>query len=715
MAQQPTTQNKPNDDINLRQIFDALDSHKYKIISAVTIGAILGALYSLSSAPVYRADAIVEIKTGNQNQILNQINNIIAPMSSPTETEIDLIRSRLVIGKTVEDLNLDLRIEPQYTPIIGNVLNNLSRNSKPAITISMLTTPEGWLNKKLNLQVIDKSRYVLSGPDGNEIEGKVGTPLQDKSGLTIQVDQILADEGQKFAVTKYSQLRAIQNITSNLAINSKGQTSPMLGLYYTGTEPKQIQLVLNSILDNYVNQNRNRDIQSAASGLAFINEELPRLKEALQVAEKRLNEYRVRSGTLDIPAEAQGSLSSLMDIETQITTLKTEEAGLTELFTKEHPTYKAVLDRLAVLEKARSRVNQQISAFPNTQQEVIRLTGDLDITQATYVQLLSRKQELNILKASSQGNVRVIDYAVTAEEPIKPRKSLMVLLAALAGGLLTSAWYVTKTMMRETINSKEDLDNMGIHTFATIPLSISQQKRDLSSSKTGKGKRGLASNYLLAQNNPTDMAVEAIRALRSNIYFSTLKSKNNIIMISGANPDAGKSFTSANLAAVMAQSDKRVLLIDADMRKGYLHDLLNMSGSTGLAEVLADSKQLFTAIQPTNISGLDFLARGETPNNPSELLLGDSFKDILKLAGEQYDFVIMDTPPVLAVSDATVIGQFAGTTLLVIRADNTTPKELENCIVSFTGSNIEPAGVVLNGVQYSARINQAYEAYTSNK
>ena len=183
-------------------------------------------------------------------------------------------------------------------------------------------------------------------------------------------------------------------------------------------------------------------------------------------------------------------------------------------------------------------------------------------------------------------------------------------------------------------------------------------------------------------------------------------------MISGANPDAGKSFTSANLAAVMAQSDKRVLLIDADMRKGYLHDLLNMSGSTGLAEVLADSKQLFTAIQPTNISGLDFLARGETPNNPSELLLGDSFKDILKLAGEQYDFVIMDTPPVLAVSDATVIGQFAGTTLLVIRADNTTPKELENCIVSFTGSNIEPAGVVLNGVQYSARINQAYEAYT---
>ena len=714
MAKQPTNP-KNNNEINLRQLTDAVASKKKTILSIAVVGALLGLAYGISTDSEYRADAKLEIDTSNRNQVLNEISNMMSgsPNASPADAEIDLITSRLVLGKTVDDLHLDTAIEPQYTPIVGSLLHKLNRSADPELSLNTLDVPKNWLNKEFFIKIIDNNTYSITSPDDNTSEGKVGQLLKINNGVSVQIDQLLAEPGQKFAITQYSRLAAIQNINKNLSISTRS-TSPIINMFYRGNDPENIQLILDSIINNYIHQNKNRNIQVAASGLAFISEELPRLKESLQDAERKLNDYRTRSGSVDIPTEAQNALRSLSDIESQITTLKTEEAGLAELYTKEHPSYKAVLDRISVLERTRNRVNQQIAAFPNTQQEVIRLTRDVDINQATYVQLLARQQELNILKASAQGNVRVIDEAAASEKPVNMGKGLLAIIAGLGTGILASAWFMLQSLLRQTISSREDLEAMGLNTFATIPLSLAQQKRNSLTNKTKQVKTSSA-NYLLANDNPTDMAVEAIRALRSNIYFSTLKAKNNIVMISGATPEVGKSFTSVNLSAVMAQSDKRILLIDADMRKGYLHKILNLNDGKGLSEVLADSIQLFSAIQPTSIPGLDFLSRGSVPNNPSELLLGEHFKEILKQAREQYDFVIIDTPPALVVTDASIIGQEAGSTLLVARADKTSPQELENCLVRLAGSNIDPTGIILNGVHYSAKESHAYEVYSNSK
>ena len=339
----------------------------------------------------------------------------------------------------------------------------------------------------------------------------------------------------------------------------------------------------------------------------------------------------------------------------------------------------------------------KISAVGET--EVLQITVEHEdaVLAQQIANSLVKVSPPTIIRVIKAGSAEVIDTAKTPDKPVKPVVWQYVLLGAFLGLIFAVAIIFLRDFFDNTFKTEDDVRNaLDLPVITSLPEIA---------------KDGVK---IITGETPFDYR-EAFKVLRTKIQFSAVDGKMKKIAVTSSGPSEGKTTVAINLALSIAEAGQRVLLIDADMRKGYLHDLLNMSGSTGLAEVLADSKQLFTAIQPTNISGLDFLARGETPNNPSELLLGDSFKDILKLAGEQYDFVIMDTPPVLAVSDATVIGQFAGTTLLVIRADNTTPKELENCIVSFTGSNIEPAGVVLNGVQYSARINQAYEAYTSNK
>ena len=711
MAKQHPTPSQNHDtggEIDLSQQLRNLMTHKYPIALAVLLGGLLGGIYSFTSTPVYRADGMVELET-KQNQILTEINSLFSNEPSPSEAEIELIQSRLVIGKTVDDLQLDQSVAPKYFPLFGQMLHNLSSNVDPELKLQTFEVQPEWLNQPITLTTIDNKSYKLELPDDSTIDGLVGHPLKINPQTTIQVNQILADDGQEFVLLKNSKLAAIDQVKNNLSVISQGKTSPIINLGYTGIDPEKISIILNSIIDNYVSQNRNRDVQMAANGLAFISEELPRLKNALEEAENQLNEYRKKSGSLDIPIEAKGALESLVDIESQITTLKTEEAGLAELYTREHPAYKAVIDKLAVLENAKNRINRQIADLPNTQQEVIRLTRDVETNQTTYMQLLGKQQELNIMKASAQGTVRVVDRAATAEIPVAPRKKMIILLAALTAGVLAAAWFLLRSATRPRITNPEEIEAMGLDVTAIIPLSKTQQKHDA----IGKKLKSLSnrSSYLLAAEEPTDMAIEAIRSLRTNIYFSMMETANNVLMITGATPEAGKSFISANLATVMAQSNKKILLIDCDMRRGYLNQLLNVQPEQGLADILSGNLAPEQAVQSTTIGNLNLISHGSLPDNPSELLMDHRLTQLFEWAKKEYDYIILDTPPVLSVTDAGIIGQHAGSTLLVAYYNKTTLREIDSSVNRLAQSNFNINGVVFNGIAREAQDAYGYYAY----
>lgn len=702
-------------EIDVGQQLRNLLQYKYPIAVAILAGGLLGALYSLAATPVYRADAMLEIET-KQNQILTEINSIFSPGNSNLsfDAELELVQSRLVLGKTVDDLQLAQTVTPKYFPVIGRLVHNLSNNTEPELKIHTFEVEQDWLNEPFVLTAQSNKLYTVELPDGRTLSGKVGQPLKLGAQTTLQVNQILADNGQRFTLVKHSKLSAIENLKQNLTVSSKGKTSPIINLAYKGTEPDKITKILNSIADNYVTQNINRDVQVAASGLAFISDELPRLKTTLQEAENKLNEYRRKSGSLDIPVESKGALESLVNIETQITNLRTEEAGLAELYTREHPAYKAVLDKLAVLENAKGRINRQIAELPNTQQEVIRLTRDVETNQTTYTQLLSKQQELNIMKASAQGNVWIVDYADKPEEPVAPRKAVVTLLSALAAGTLTAAWFLMRSALRRGIAKPEEIEALGLDVAAIIPLSKAQSKRDALRRKI-KSLSGKRAGYLLGVEAPTDAAVEALRALRTNIYFSTASAQNNILMITGTAPNVGKSFVAANLAAVMAQSGKKVLLIDADMRKGYLDELFSSGSEKGLSDILEGTLSPGQAVQETDIPNLSFLGHGPLPENPSELLLDGRLAALLGRACQRYDYVIIDTPPVLSVTDANIVGQQAGTTLLVARHNATSARELDIGANRLSQSNIKVSGVILNAMHSEGRSGYGYYAAYTRK
>ena len=715
----PSPMNFSDDEIDLMQVFGVLWFQKWKIIAIAVLITALGVGYAITSTPIYQANGMVEF-VNSKNQVLGDLSDVVGGIQkTPADSEVDMIKSRRVLGKTVRDLNLHIDIVPDISRwaklkhFLSRTENPSMNNNmmQPEVVVAKLRLPEYLYDKSFKLRVLSPTTFSLMTPTKQNYTGKVGVPLKIGQDGELIVEKIVAEPNQEFDLTHYSDLTSIENINKNLSVAPKSKNSPMIGLTLNGTNPTLIQTILNQIMQNYAAENRNKDIQAASNGLRFIDEELPRLKNVLQEAENALNAYRAQSGSIDVPQEAKGVLENLNKIEMQLVDLRTEQAVLNEVYTREHPSQKALQDKIQILNESKAKLNNQITKMPSMQQDIIRLTRNVEINQGIYVQLLSKQQELNILKASSEGNVRIIDSAATPPKPIKPKKLIIVLLAGMIGLLFGSGFYLIKSFINQGIHDEDEIEALGLDVIVSIPISHSQQKRDSALKRFSK-KKYVRSNSMLVLKDPTDIAVEALRALRTNLFFSSMSAVNKVIMISGATPEVGKSFVAANLAVLMAQAGKKVLLIDGDMRKGYMHHLLSMPSSEGFAEILASSDTQYTHnIWKTNLAGLHFVSGGNTPKNPSELLLNKKIEKFLVWADAHYDYVVLDTPPILAVTDAAVMGQYAGIRLLVSRFGRTSWQELDACVSRFEASNVRINGVILNGVERSAKNYYSYDDY----
>ena len=635
--------------------------------------------------------------------------------ATKSDAEINLARSRMVLGKAVEELNTDQVVAYKSIPILS-WFGKKDITAENALKLNVFTVPVELENVPVTLRYHGNKKYTLTIPEnrnGSEksIEGEFGK-LLTLQGLLLNITAIDAEKGQEFTLIKQSQLTAIEEIKTNLSVGDVGKDTGILAFNYTGVDKDKIKAILNSVIKSYENQDKEYGILSAGRSLEFIEKQLPVTKDSLKDAEDKLNEFRHKNATLDLSLEAQSVVQNLTKIESELTSIDTKEAEVSELFTKEHPNYQALIEKKKVLQKAKEELVKRISAMPQLQQDVIRLTREVEIQQQVYMQLLNKQQEFSILKASNAGRVRIVDAAMTLEEPIKPKKPLIMLLLTVALASLTSLYYVITSLFNRGINSTDAFDNFGVDVLASIPLSLVQKNKDGLFVKTSK-KKNARTDFLLAQNLPTDPAVEAIRALRTSVYFTLMEARNNVLMISGATSGVGKSFVSINLAVVMAQSAKKVLLVDSDMRKGYVHEMLHQSIGSGLSDALSGSVSLSEVIRTTEIEGLDFVSRGEVPVNPAELLMKANLKVLLEEVSGRYDYVILDAPPIMAVTDAAILGQQAGTSLIVARYGLTTEHDIENCIVRFANSNVVVKGAILNGVEKTANNYYAYEAYNS--
>ncbi|HDR2835630.1 TPA: polysaccharide biosynthesis tyrosine autokinase [Enterobacter mori] len=695
------------EDIDIVQILKVLFYSKVWIAATTILFIIMGIIIANISTPVYRSDALIQVEKNSSLSILNKLSTMLPEGSGvSSESEVSILKSRLVMGKTVRDLKLDIVAREKTYPVANATLQRLLGHEPATLDIAYLSVPDKWMNTPLNLDIAVSGDFALHVGDA-VVKGKVGVPVQ-ASGIELLIASAKLTESTAFIVTKRNEYSVIEEIKERISIDTKSGGNGMLHLSMIGPDPVTISQILDSIAQNYLAQDVERKSAEASKSLAFLNKQLLQIKSNLVNAESKLNEFRKNNESVDLSLEAKFILDNVVSIDTQLNELTFKEAEISKLYKRTHPAYKALSEKKAILVAEKEKLNQRISAMPSTQQEILSMTRDVQMGNDIYMILLNKQHELNISKASTLGNVRIIDHAVTQQKPVKPKKILIVLLSALMGFLFSSGVILIRNMLIKGIRQPAELERRGIPVLAVVPLAPELTKR-----RRCRAIPTYQSDELLAKSTPTSLAVEALRGLRTSLHFAMLKSDNKILMISGTSPGVGKSFVSSNLAVLMAQAGTRVLLIDCDLRRGYLHRVFSAAeNGAGLADYLSQDVNISTVIQHTEYPEVDFIGRGRMTNNPAELFMSEKFKTLLTSCSTQYDVIIIDTPPILSVTDAAIVGRYASTSLMVVRFEQNSLKEVEAGLRRFDQNGIAIQGTIFNGVEKRAAEPYTYGDYS---
>ena len=733
-SQRPT-QGIQDDEIDLLALIGSLLERKFTIIGITALFCILGVAYALIATPIYRADAIVQVE--EKKASLPGMDDLSEALGgeSGSNTEIELIRSRRVVSAAVDKLRLDIVVEPVYFPVVGEAV---ARRNKSAISndeiggvagylrstwgillrmpfsrfegqdgvrfawggekvdIQRLVVPPYAVGEQLTLIAGKDETYSLYGPDDELVlTGKVGRTTEE-TGYEIYVETLTAKPGTLFEVFKKKYLGTVIDYQKALSISERGKDSGILSLAYENKHPHLAQEFLEVVSEAYVRQNVERQSAEAAKSLEFLRDQLPGLKKDLEEAERKLNDYQVEAGSVNITAEAEVLLNQVVEIESKIAELQLEKSEIDRRFTTDHPQYIAWQEQMAELKSRKADLDKRVRNLPQTQQDVLSLRRDLEVGTEIYTQMLNNIQELDIVRAGTVGNVRIVDEAVVnTQNPVKPKKALIVVIATLLGGFIGVAYVLIRNALNRGVENSDDIEALGLPVYASIPESDNQRKFD----SRVRSRHLHHPEGLLTWNDPTDIAVESLRSLRTSLHFAMLEAKNNVIVVSGPSPGVGKSFITGNLAAVIAQTGQRVLVMDTDLRRGYLHKMFDIDGKVGLSDILGKRAEVSEAIQQTRVSNLHVLPRGKAPPNPSELLMREEFTELMEQLNNEFDLVLVDTPPIMAVTDATIVAQHAGVSMLVVRFGKNPVKEIDLCRRRCEQNGINIKGVILNAVE----------------
>ncbi len=719
------------DDIDLRALMGVASDHKWLILVGTALFFLAGVLYVLTATPSYQANALVQVERGRPNgagQSPETPLALVAPPTSQAATEIPLLTSRTLFSDAVKALELDIRIAPQRFPFLGDLIARNYSPDRPGevapawlglsrygwggerLHIERLDVPAALLNQPLVLVAGGAGRYTLLDEDGEVLlRGRVGQTAKG-GGLEVVVDTLRANAGTRFDVLRLSPLAAISELADNIEATEQGRDSGIVAVSYRNTDPVVAAQVLDHITSAYVRSNVRRNSAEAERSLKFVNEQLPKVRAELARAQAALNKFQSQVGTVNIDMSTQALLNQTVAINASLQQLQTQQPEIARRFTPAHPAYKALQKQIGQLQAEKGQLQARMNRLPDIQQGLFRLTRDVEVTNRTYTNLLDQAQQLDIARASAIGNVRVIDRpSADLAGLVWPKKIPVILGATALGALLMIAFVYLRQLFNRGFENPEDIERLGLPVYASILES--PQERAIASRQRRRHSRD-ARPQLLALNAPSDIAMEALRYLRTSLHFARIEPENKLLMIAGPSSGVGKTFVCSNLAVAVAQAGQRVVLVDADMRRGTLHQVLGVRATEGLSELISRQITLETAVRKVaGADNLSFISRGAPPPNPSELLMHPDFGKLLDTLAAEYDLVIIDTPPVLAVTDAAVIGQHVGTTLLVVRAGLNQAREIALAKQRLEQSGVDIQGAIVNGMQKRSSYHYAYGDY----
>ncbi len=704
------------EEIDLREYLNVIIEAKWLVLGVIAAVFVAALIYTVSATPIFRSDVLLQIE--DTRPTISGLDDISTALTGevPAVTEIEIIRSRSVIGAAIDSLGLAILAEPEYFPIFGAGSARKHKSNEglanpvwalgayawggERINVQRLEVPREHEGKTLRLVAGEGGHYEISGPDNkllvSGITGQLAETGQDeKKKIKVFIAELFARPGTRFKLIKFSRVRIIQSMQKKLIVKEKGKKSGILEMTLEGEDAKLTTDIVNSIAMVYLRQNAERKSVEAERTLKFITKQLPDLKGVLNKAETNLNSYREVSGRIDLTLETQGILEQMTELERDIQRLQLQKTKMKQLYTSNHPTILGLNKQIAGLNKEREKVNVSIKRLPKAEQKSVTLMRDVKVANELYLLLLNKSQELKVLKAGTVGNVRILDTAYVPENPVKPRKLFILTMSLFLGGMLAIlAVFIRRGLFHGVEDSNLVENKFGVPVYANIMHSHKQVQME---KKLRKSKSD--DLPVLALEAGEEMAIEALRSLRTSLQFALTKNDKNIIVFGGPSPGIGKSFISVNFAHVLADTDKKIVLVDGDMRKGHLHHYFSTQREEGLSEVLSGNLDIKKVLKKTRHKNVDLLTSGIIPPNPSELLTDDKFSELIEKLSKQYDFVIIDTPPLLAVTDAVITGRVAGIFFLILESRRHRWGEIEHSLKRMEHNGIKAQGIIMNNIK----------------
>jgi tyrosine-protein kinase Etk/Wzc len=539
----------------------------------------------------------------------------------------------------------------------------------------------------------------LSGPDGELlVRGETGKSAQG-GGVTILVNRLIARPGTRFTVVRLNEMDAINAFQLAIQVQEQGKMTGLIGVSLESKDPQRAADIANALAQSYLRQHVASKQISASKMLDFLKSEEPRLKNDLKQAEATLAKYRRQSGSIAVGEEAKAYLDGSIQYEQQIAALRLQIASLEERYGDEHPLIQVTRKQMAELEAQRDKYSNRFQDLPATEVKAVQLQRDAKVAGDIYELVLTREQELAVQKAGTGGNVNLVDAALRPGSPVKPKKLLIMAAATMLGLILGVGVVFLRRNLFKGIDDPEQIERIfHLPVYGLVPLSAEQAQLEGASGRNGESTR-----RVLASAKPGDACVESLRSLRTSMQFTLMDARNRIVMLTGPMPGVGKSFLTVNLAALLAHSGKRVLIIDADMRRGALERYLGGSPENGLSDLLSGQITVEKAIRESDIENLSFMTCGGRPPNPAELLTSPRLQHYLESLASHYDVILIDTPPVLAVTDAAIVGAHAGTTFFVMRSGAHSQTEIANALKKLKVAGVHVHGGIFNGMSRQSR------------
>ena len=744
-----TASKEDNDEIDLMALLFAILRGWKTVVFFAILGLVIGILYSRYVNPTFKSDALIQIDDNSSgvSAFGSDISALIGAEGSKAQTEAELIRSRMILEPVVNLLHLRIklsdpnigfmdRIKSDITSTQTNQPEGVSLKTKDGeVQISQFNVSPEYLNQPFTL-TRSATGFVLSN-GFEDFKGQIGQAHKFRGvdgQIHIIVNELPLNE-HPVNIVKQSLAATISAINNAMLVVEKGQQTGIIELSMTGPDQRQVTSILKQIIVSYVDQNQSRGSEETKKTIEFMETQIPTLKRKLEESETIFNNFREKYGTIDVGKEAELLLNENSRIEAQFNELKLKKADLTTYYTEEHPLVVQINEQIKVLNTRRKEIDDTIAGLPEIQREFLTLSEDTAINREIYLNLLKNYEQLKIVRAGQIGDARIVDLPINTFNAVAPRKPLILLLALILGTILGVAIVVIRNSFRNVVKDPERIEvKTGVPVVATIP-------RSPLLTRLRKNKK--APSRLLAYIDNNSLSYEAIKSLRTNLMFGMpvqgrASQRAKVILITGESPAVGKSFISSNLTEVFAQLDKKTLIMDADMRLGELHKVFNMDQYNGLADYLMqdtihlskeaaqvvshegiqESSNLARFIHPTGIDNIDFMPRGEHPRNPASLLANGSFEHLMAELNLYYDYIIIDSPPVLAASDAMLLAQHADKVLMVTRYDDSIEGQLVYAVNQMNKANIKVDGIILNDVQQGIMSKYSYHysyAYGNNQ